>query len=76
MTKLAIKGSSNYKNWTNSTWKPMRTIRSISRRKEFRVGQKVLLFNSHLKIIAGPTLVVGKMESISLMEPAPSDDTP
>ncbi|RDY12783.1 hypothetical protein CR513_02381, partial [Mucuna pruriens] len=90
-------------------------------RKEFQVGQKVLMFNSRLKLIAGklhsrwdgpfvitnvfpygaielkdentnstfqvnghqlkefhevPTLTVGEVESISLVEPAMSDDTP
>ncbi|RDX66413.1 Retrovirus-related Pol polyprotein from transposon 17.6, partial [Mucuna pruriens] len=90
-------------------------------RKEFQVGQKVLLFNSHLKLIAcklysrwdgpfvianvfpygvvelkdeitnntfwvnghqiklfheGPTPIIVNMETISLMEPAPPDDTP
>ncbi|RDX82760.1 hypothetical protein CR513_36408, partial [Mucuna pruriens] len=68
-------------------------------RKEFRVGQKVLLFNSHLKLIAelkdehtnstfqvngyqiklyheGPTPITSDMETISLMEPTLSDDTP
>ncbi|RDY01764.1 Retrovirus-related Pol polyprotein, partial [Mucuna pruriens] len=66
-------------------------------RKEFRVGQKVLLFNSKFKLIAvklkdettnnnfqvnghqlkifheGPTPTMGKMESISIMEPAPTE---
>ncbi|RDX77364.1 gag-pol, partial [Mucuna pruriens] len=90
-------------------------------RKEFRVGQKVLLFNSRLKLIIGklrsrwdgpfviinifpygvvelkdkytnntfqvnghqiklyhegPAPIVGNMETISLMEPTPLDDTP
>ncbi|RDX76346.1 hypothetical protein CR513_43674, partial [Mucuna pruriens] len=83
-------------------------------RKEFRVGQKVLLFNSRFKLIAGklrsrwdgpfvitnvfadgvvelkdehtnntfqlyhegPTPIAGDMETISLMEPTPPDDTP
>ncbi|RDX87327.1 hypothetical protein CR513_31210, partial [Mucuna pruriens] len=68
-------------------------------RKDLRVGQKVLLFNSRLKLIAvqlkdeqsnsnfqvnghqikpfyeGPTPIVGDMEIISLMEPAPPDGT-
>ncbi|RDY11539.1 hypothetical protein CR513_03782, partial [Mucuna pruriens] len=124
------KGNSSCKNWTNSTWRPMRTLESISRkkrfhdqqvpRKEFQVGQKVLLFNSRLKIIVGklhsrwdgpfvitnvfpygtvelkdehtnntfqvnghriklfhegPAPITGDMETISLMEPAPPDDT-
>ncbi|RDX87922.1 hypothetical protein CR513_30554, partial [Mucuna pruriens] len=50
-TKQESKGSSSCKNWTNSTWKPMRTLGSISRKKEFQVGQRVLLFNSRLKLI-------------------------
>ncbi|RDY07269.1 gag-pol, partial [Mucuna pruriens] len=45
-------------------------------RKEFRVGQKVLLFNSRLKLIVGPVPLAGDMETISLMEPAPPNDTP
>ncbi|RDX78696.1 hypothetical protein CR513_40988, partial [Mucuna pruriens] len=77
-------------------------------RKEFQVDQRVLLFNSCLKIIVsklcsrwdepflitnvfpygvvnghqiklfheGPAPIVGDMETISLMEPAPSNDTP
>ncbi|RDX83307.1 Gag-Pol polyprotein, partial [Mucuna pruriens] len=90
-------------------------------RKEFRVGQKVLMFNSYLKLIAvklrsrwdgpfvitnvfpysaielkdehtnstfqvnghqikqyhkGPAPITGNMETISLMEPTPPDDTP
>ncbi|RDX73949.1 hypothetical protein CR513_46362, partial [Mucuna pruriens] len=71
-------------------------------RKEFQVDQKVLLFNSCLKLIVGklrsrwdgpfvitnvnghqiklfhegPSPIAGDMETISLMEPAPPDDTP
>ncbi|RDY08382.1 hypothetical protein CR513_07399, partial [Mucuna pruriens] len=56
-------------------------------RKEFQVNQKVLVFKSRLKFIAinghqiklfheGPAPIVVEMESILLMEPAPSDDTP
>ncbi|RDX64349.1 Retrovirus-related Pol polyprotein, partial [Mucuna pruriens] len=69
-------------------------------RKEFRVGQKMLLFNSRLKLIAvelkdehtnntfqvnghkiklfheGPVPPTSDMETISLMEPTPPDDTP
>ncbi|RDX75343.1 hypothetical protein CR513_44780, partial [Mucuna pruriens] len=62
-------------------------------RKEFQVGQKVLLFNSHLKLIVelkdeqpiapsmsmdielSPAPTASNMETISLMEPAPPDDT-
>ncbi|RDY06034.1 hypothetical protein CR513_10054, partial [Mucuna pruriens] len=44
--------NSSCKNWTNYAWKPTRTLESISRKKEFRVSQKVLLFNSHLKLTA------------------------
>ncbi|RDY13962.1 pol, partial [Mucuna pruriens] len=44
-------------------------------RREFKVGQKVLLFHSHLKLIAGPTLVVGEVESISLCVPTIPDNT-
>ncbi|RDX90042.1 putative mitochondrial protein, partial [Mucuna pruriens] len=120
-TKQGNKGSSSYKNWTSSAWKPMRTPRSISRKKEFQVDQRILLFNSCLKLITsklhsrwdepfviinvfpygamqlkdehtnntfqvnghhiklfhgGPPPIVGDMETISLMEPAPLDDTP
>ncbi|RDX76081.1 hypothetical protein CR513_43971, partial [Mucuna pruriens] len=94
------KENSNYKNWTNSAWKPMRTLGSISRKSKFQVDQKVLLFNSHLKLIAvelkdehtnntfqinghqiklfheGLAPIAGDMETISLMEPTPPDDTP
>ncbi|RDX90372.1 hypothetical protein CR513_27779, partial [Mucuna pruriens] len=71
-------------------------------RKEFQIGQKVLLFNSCLKLIIGklrskwdgpfvitnvnghqiklfhegPAPIAGNVETISLMEPAPPDDTP
>ncbi|RDX70938.1 hypothetical protein CR513_49763, partial [Mucuna pruriens] len=45
------KGSSNYKSWRNSVWKLMRTPASTSNKKEFQVSQKVLLFNSKLKLI-------------------------
>ncbi|RDX95083.1 hypothetical protein CR513_22431, partial [Mucuna pruriens] len=62
-------------------------------RKDFRVGQKMLLFNSRLKLIVGklrsrwdgPFVITNvfpyvppasDMETISLMEPAPPDDTP
>ncbi|RDX94776.1 hypothetical protein CR513_22810, partial [Mucuna pruriens] len=37
----------------NFALKPTRTRESISKKKVFRVGQKVLLFNSRLKLIAG-----------------------
>ncbi|RDX73362.1 hypothetical protein CR513_47041, partial [Mucuna pruriens] len=40
----------------NSAWKPMRIPGSTNKkilRKDFSVGQKVLLFNSRLKLIAG-----------------------
>ncbi|RDX76665.1 Retrovirus-related Pol polyprotein, partial [Mucuna pruriens] len=53
MTKPARKGNSSYRNWSNYTWRPMRILGSINRRKEFKVGQKVLLFNSKLKLIVG-----------------------
>ncbi|RDX90053.1 Gag-Pol polyprotein, partial [Mucuna pruriens] len=43
-------------------------------RKEFQVGQKMLLFNSRLRLITVST--VDEKKSISLMEPAPPDDTP
>ncbi|RDX91891.1 hypothetical protein CR513_26058, partial [Mucuna pruriens] len=121
MIKQGNRENSNYKNRTNSTWKPIRTPRSISIKKEFQVGQKVLLFNSRLKLITrklrsrwdgpfvitnvfpygvvelkdehtnstfqvnghqiklyheGPTPIAGEMETISLMEPAPPNDTP
>ncbi|RDY08771.1 hypothetical protein CR513_06950, partial [Mucuna pruriens] len=141
-TKLTSKESSNYKNWTNSTWKPMRTIGYISRRlishilytsqelkmarsskvkqfhdqqilrKEFRVGHKLIAGKLHSKsdgpfvitsifpygvvelkdentnntfqvnghqiklFYESPAPTVGEMETISLMEPAPPDDTP
>ncbi|RDX82789.1 gag-pol, partial [Mucuna pruriens] len=69
-------------------------------RKEFLVGQKVLLFNSRLKLITvelkdehtnstfqvnghqinlfheGPTPTIRDLETISLMEPTPPNDTP
>ncbi|RDX72219.1 Pro-Pol polyprotein, partial [Mucuna pruriens] len=69
-------------------------------RKEFQVGQKVLVFKSCLKLIVvelkdentnstfqvnehqiklfheGPAPIMGEMESISLMELAPPDDSP
>ncbi|RDY06059.1 hypothetical protein CR513_10034, partial [Mucuna pruriens] len=32
MTKQGSKESSSCKNWTNSTWKPMRTLESINRK--------------------------------------------
>ncbi|RDX89430.1 hypothetical protein CR513_28851, partial [Mucuna pruriens] len=110
ITKLAKKGNSSCRNWRSSAWKHTRTPRSISKshilRKEFRVSQKELLFNSRLKFIVaklcsrwdgpfiitnvfpmvnghqlktfheGPTLTVGEVESISLMELAISDGTP
>ncbi|RDX96717.1 hypothetical protein CR513_20588, partial [Mucuna pruriens] len=51
----------------NFVWKPMKTPRSTSRksstsmtnslRKEFQVSQKVLLFNSRLKLIVGKLIV-------------------
>ncbi|RDY02603.1 pol, partial [Mucuna pruriens] len=50
-TKPAKKGNFNYKNWKSCAWKHIRTPRST--RKEFRVGQKVLLFHSRLKLIVG-----------------------
>ncbi|RDX98419.1 hypothetical protein CR513_18673, partial [Mucuna pruriens] len=85
----------------NSAWKHMRIPGFTSKKKEFRVGLKVLLFNSCLKLIAGklhsrwdgpfvitnvnghkikpfhkgPVPLAGDMETISLMEPAPPDDT-
>ncbi|RDY00258.1 hypothetical protein CR513_16586, partial [Mucuna pruriens] len=106
-TKLGKKGSTNYKSWRNSRVKQFHDHRIL--RKEFQVGQKVLLFNSRLKLIIGklhsrwdgpfiitkvlpydeltrttfqvnvqqlkifhegPTTIVGKVESISLKEPA------
>ncbi|RDX98232.1 hypothetical protein CR513_18891, partial [Mucuna pruriens] len=118
MTKWVSEENSNCKNWTNSAWKPMRTLGSISGKS---IGQKVLLFNSRLKLIAdklysrwdGPFVITnifpygaieskdehtnntfqvnghqiklfheglapiaGNMETTSLMEPAPPDDTP
>ncbi|RDY00921.1 hypothetical protein CR513_15835, partial [Mucuna pruriens] len=45
------KGSSYCKNWTNTTWKLMRTLGSINRKSSN--GQRILLFNSNLKLIAG-----------------------
>ncbi|RDX70674.1 hypothetical protein CR513_50064, partial [Mucuna pruriens] len=53
MTKQGSKENSNCKNWTNSAWKLMRTLGYISRKKEFQVCQRVLLFNSRLKLITG-----------------------
>ncbi|RDX98275.1 hypothetical protein CR513_18820, partial [Mucuna pruriens] len=47
-------------------------------RKEFQVDQKVLLSNGHqIKLFhEGRTLIVGDMETISLMELALPNDTP
>ncbi|RDX83989.1 hypothetical protein CR513_35030, partial [Mucuna pruriens] len=47
MTKQAKKGSFSCKNWRSSTWKHTRIPRSTSK------SQKVLLFNSRLKLIVG-----------------------
>ncbi|RDY11668.1 hypothetical protein CR513_03658, partial [Mucuna pruriens] len=99
--------SCSCRNWRNYAWKLTRTPRSTRRRilrKEFKVGQKLLLFNSRLKLIVnklrskwdkdeainrnfkvnghqlkpyyeGSTLIVGEVETISLMEPTILDDT-
>ncbi|RDY07563.1 hypothetical protein CR513_08312, partial [Mucuna pruriens] len=45
----------SYRNWKSCAWKLMKIPGSKRKRilrKEFRVGQKVLLFNSRLKVIA------------------------
>ncbi|RDX79159.1 pol, partial [Mucuna pruriens] len=73
------KGSSSYKNWTNSAWKPMRTPKSISKLhsrwyEPFVItnvnGRQIKLFHE------GPAPIVDEMENNSLMEPALLDDTP
>ncbi|RDX71166.1 hypothetical protein CR513_49528, partial [Mucuna pruriens] len=51
MTKRESEENSNYRNLTNSAWKHMKTPGYTS--KKFHVGQKVLLFNSRLKLITG-----------------------
>ncbi|RDX65189.1 gag-pol, partial [Mucuna pruriens] len=90
MTKLESKGTSSYKNWTNSA-KPMRTPGSISRRWDgpfvitnvFPYGVVELkdentnnIFQVNRHQIKGPAPIVGKMKTISLMEPTLSDDAP
>ncbi|RDX96285.1 hypothetical protein CR513_21070, partial [Mucuna pruriens] len=55
-TKPAKKGNCSYWNWKSYAWKLMKTLGSKKKRilrKEFRVNQKVLLFCSRLKLIAG-----------------------
>ncbi|RDY11021.1 hypothetical protein CR513_04367, partial [Mucuna pruriens] len=55
-TKPTMKGNCSCRNWKSCTWKHMRTLGSTKKRilrKEFRVGQKVLLFNSQLKLKVG-----------------------
>ncbi|RDX71069.1 hypothetical protein CR513_49623, partial [Mucuna pruriens] len=56
ITKLAKSRNYSCRSWKRCTWKLMRTPRSTKKRilrKEFRVGQKVLLFHSRLKLITG-----------------------
>ncbi|RDY07736.1 hypothetical protein CR513_08113, partial [Mucuna pruriens] len=53
MTKQERKGHFSYRNWRNYALRPMKTPRSISKRKEFKVGKKVFLFHSRLKLIVG-----------------------
>ncbi|RDX76389.1 pol, partial [Mucuna pruriens] len=52
-TKRVSNENFNYKNLTNSTWKHMKTPGYTNKKKDFHVGQKVLLFNSRLKLILG-----------------------
>ncbi|RDY08192.1 hypothetical protein CR513_07610, partial [Mucuna pruriens] len=53
MTKLAESRNCSCKSWRSYAWRLMRTPESTRRRKEFKVSQKVLLFNSWLKLIVG-----------------------
>ncbi|RDY07970.1 hypothetical protein CR513_07856, partial [Mucuna pruriens] len=53
MTKRENRENSNSKSWMNFAWKPMRIPGSTNRKRDFHIGQKVLLFNSRLKLIAG-----------------------
>ncbi|RDY11822.1 hypothetical protein CR513_03463, partial [Mucuna pruriens] len=56
-TKPISKGNSSCKNWKNFAYKHTRTPKSTRKRSNsfmiFRVDQKVLLFNSRLKLIVG-----------------------
>ncbi|RDX90238.1 hypothetical protein CR513_27917, partial [Mucuna pruriens] len=49
MTKPAKKGNFSCRNWKSSAWKHTKTPKSTTKRK---IGQKVLLFHSRLKLIA------------------------
>ncbi|RDX85931.1 hypothetical protein CR513_32800, partial [Mucuna pruriens] len=53
---LAKEGSYSCRSWKSCAWRHTRTLGSTKKRilrKEFKIGQKVLLFNSRLKLIAG-----------------------
>ncbi|RDX87366.1 hypothetical protein CR513_31162, partial [Mucuna pruriens] len=55
MTKQAESGNYSCKSWRSYAWRLMRTLRSTKKRilrKEFKIGQKVLLFHSRLKLKA------------------------
>ncbi|RDX88075.1 hypothetical protein CR513_30386, partial [Mucuna pruriens] len=81
-TLLGIKENSNCKNWINSTWKPKRTLESISKLHSRLNGPFVItndfpyvVVNRHqIKLFhEGPTPIAGDMETISLMESAPNE---
>ncbi|RDY01802.1 hypothetical protein CR513_14838, partial [Mucuna pruriens] len=52
--EVRLSGNCNYRSWRSYAWRLMRTPESTRKRilrKEFKVGQKALLFNSQLKFI-------------------------
>ncbi|RDX86141.1 hypothetical protein CR513_32562, partial [Mucuna pruriens] len=84
-TKSAKKGNFSCKNWWSFTWKHMNTPGSTNKKLKLIVVElkdettnNTFQVNGHqLKIFhEGLVSIVGKMESILLMEPAMPDDTP
>ncbi|RDY06124.1 hypothetical protein CR513_09929, partial [Mucuna pruriens] len=77
ITKQGSKENSSCNNWTNSAWKLMRTLGSIIELKDERTNNTFQVNRHQIKQFhEGPIPIAGDMKIISLMEPAPPDDTP
>ncbi|RDX94499.1 Pol polyprotein, partial [Mucuna pruriens] len=68
MTKPAKKGNFSCRNWRSYAWKLMKTFGSTSKRDE--VNNRIFKVNGHQikPYHEGPTLRIGEVESISLMD--------